>query len=103
MNSLIEYWIKKEAAFKSKAQRRKFYALKALGKMDQKTINEWESTTPKKIPEKVANERSRYLKQVGKKQDKDGWYVTTHRARSKSYASIKDIPISRLKFIASTG
>lgn len=41
--------------FKSKAQRRKFYALKAEGKMDQKTIDEWESKTPNRIPEKVAS------------------------------------------------
>jgi hypothetical protein len=40
--------------FKSKAQRRKFYALKSEGKMDQKTIDEWEKDTPKKLPEKIA-------------------------------------------------
>jgi len=39
--------------FKSKAQRRKFYALKSKGDMDQKTIDEWEDETPKKIPERV--------------------------------------------------
>lgn len=45
----------KTAEFKSKAQRRKFYALKAEGKMDQKTIDEWESDTKNKksLPEKV--------------------------------------------------
>lgn len=40
--------------FQSKAQRRKFYALKAEGKMDQKTIDEWEAETPKKLPERVS-------------------------------------------------
>jgi len=44
--------------FKSKAQRRKFYALKAEGKMDQKTIDEWESKTPKNIPEKKKKKAS---------------------------------------------
>jgi len=41
--------------FRSKAQRRKFYALKGEGKMDQATINEWESeTTDKKnLPERL--------------------------------------------------
>ena len=38
--------------FQSKAQRRKFYALKAKGQMDQKTIDEWESHTPNKLPER---------------------------------------------------
>jgi len=40
--------------FKSKAQRRKFYALKAEGKMDQATIDEWEEGTPEDLPEKKA-------------------------------------------------
>lgn len=39
--------------FKSKAQRRRFYYLKSIDKMDQKTINEWESKTPKEIPERL--------------------------------------------------
>lgn len=39
--------------FQSKAQRRKFYALKNEGKMDQATIDEWEKETPKIIPERV--------------------------------------------------
>ena len=39
--------------FKSKAQRAKFYELKKQGKMSQKTIDEWESATPKNIPERV--------------------------------------------------
>lgn len=40
--------------FKSLSQRRKFYHLKSIGKMDQKTIDEWEKDTPKDLPEKVA-------------------------------------------------
>jgi len=39
--------------FKSEAQRRKFQALKKKGKVSQKTIDEWESKTPKNIPERV--------------------------------------------------
>ncbi len=38
--------------FRSQAQRRKFYALKAEGKMDQKTIDEWERDTPEDLPER---------------------------------------------------
>jgi len=40
-------------AFKSEAQRAKFYALKEQGKMSQKTIDEFEAKTPKNIPERV--------------------------------------------------
>lgn len=40
--------------FKSQAQRAKFYILKSQGKMDQKTIDEWDSHTPKDIPAKVS-------------------------------------------------
>lgn len=35
--------------------------------------------------------------------DKDGYFCYTHRARSKSYPTIADIPKSALKFIDSTG
>ncbi len=38
--------------FQSKAQRRKFYALKDQGKMTQAEIDRWESETPSKIPER---------------------------------------------------
>lgn len=40
---------------------------------------------------------------VSIKQDKDGYYATTHRARSKSYPTPEQIPASKLKFIDSTG
>lgn len=43
----------------------------------------------------------RYCVGVGK--DDDGYFVHTHRARSKSYPRKKDIPIKDLKFIESTG
>ena len=39
--------------FKSEAQRRKFGALVKEGKMSEKTFNEWNSETPKNIPERV--------------------------------------------------
>jgi hypothetical protein len=35
--------------------------------------------------------------------DKDGFYVFTHRARSKSYPSAADIPKKVVTFIRSTG
>ena len=47
--------------FSSKSQRRKFHALKAEGKMDQKTIDEWEKDTPEKLPEKVAMNKQRFF------------------------------------------
>jgi hypothetical protein len=37
------------------------------------------------------------------KQDKDGYYVATHRARSKSYKSPDKIPEKAIKFVESTG
>ena len=45
--------------FKSEAQRRKFYALKAKGKMSQETIDEWEEETPKNIPKKKKKKRGK--------------------------------------------
>ena len=54
----------KIAPFKSKAQRRKFYAMKAEGKMDQKTIDEWEEETPKDIPEKLAGSYEKNIRKT---------------------------------------
>ena len=34
--------------------------------------------------------------------DKDGFYAYTHRARCKSYPSPSQIPLDRIKFVAST-
>lgn len=41
--------------FKSKAQRRKFYAMADRGEIADKTVEEWEDATPKgeKLPERV--------------------------------------------------
>jgi len=41
--------------------------------------------------------------QCGIGRDKDGYYATTHRGRSKSYKNKRDIPHSALKRIAATG
>ena len=35
--------------------------------------------------------------------DKDGFFIHTHRARSKSYEKPSDIPVKDIKFINSTG
>jgi len=35
--------------------------------------------------------------------DKQGYYCYTHRARSKSYKRLEDIPESKVEFIGSTG
>ena len=43
----------KLAAFKSKAQRRKFYALLDEGKISKKVLDEWEADTPASIPERL--------------------------------------------------
>ena len=53
------------------------------------------------IQKTVTKEGKKY--QCGIAKDKDGYFATTHRARSKSYQSKRDIPHSVLKFIASTG
>jgi len=43
--------------FKSKSQRRLFYAKMNKGEIDKKTVEEWEKETPKNIPEKVKFKR----------------------------------------------
>lgn len=40
---------------------------------------------------------------VSLKKDKNGYFVMTHRARSKSYKTIDSIPDKDIKFIDSTG
>ena len=43
------------------------------------------------------------LKGVGLGIDQKGYYVYTHRARSKSYKDIAKIPLRMIKWIESTG
>lgn len=43
--------------FRSQKQRAKFYALKERGEMSQKTIDEWNSDTPKKLPVRVPKKK----------------------------------------------
>lgn len=52
--------------FKSKAQRRLFYAMKNRGEMSQKTIDHWEESTPNKIPEKVPHKKESSFYERGK-------------------------------------
>lgn len=70
--------------FQSKAQRRKFYALKDEGKMSQATIDKWEKETmDKKLPERKKKKKKKAkktlssfaeLREVAKKaQDKEGY------------------------------
>lgn len=56
--------LKKESEFKSKAQRRKFYAMEERGEISKKTLNEWEKETPKgkKLPERVKKSSVQELK-----------------------------------------
>jgi hypothetical protein len=49
--------------FRSKAQRRLFYAKLKRGEMSQKTIDEWESKTKGKLPERVKNRKRKALQQ----------------------------------------
>lgn len=43
------------------------------------------------------------MREVSLGHDKDGYFVYTHRCRSKSYETPEKIPKSKIKFIASTG
>lgn len=52
--------------FKSEAQRRKFAELVKQGKMDKKVFNEWNSDTPKKIPERIGPTGTDRIRQVKK-------------------------------------
>lgn len=47
--------------------------------------------------------RSGRYKGVSIGRDSQGYFVTTHRARSKSYPSTSKIPKSKIRFVASTG
>ena len=40
---------------------------------------------------------------VGRARDKDGYFVHTHRCRSKSYSSPTKIPLAKIRFVESTG
>ena len=53
------------------------------------------------LQKSISKNGKKYCVGVGK--DDDGYFVHTHRARSKSYPNKKDIPIKDLKFIESTG
>lgn len=44
-----------------------------------------------------------HSKGVSLGRDKDGYYVYTHRARSKSYPTPAKIPHSKVTFVSSTG
>lgn len=43
------------------------------------------------------------MREVSLGKDKDGYFVYTHRCRSKSYETPHDIPKTRIKFVGSTG
>lgn len=52
---------------------------------------------------KIPKVPGKSFKGVGLGADKDGFFVMTHRARSKSKPELKDIPDKDIKFIESTG
>lgn len=58
----------------------------------------------KSIVVNVSKERKQgKFKGVTVKKDKDGFFVTTHRARSKSFPTVNQIPKKTITFIESTG
>jgi len=117
--------------FKSQAQRRFFYAAANRGDVPESVVRRWEKETPKgkKLPEHVKTAaafvvgikeallklpvssedhkefRAKHGKNTGVSlaRDKDGFYVKTHRCRSKSYPRPSAIPNDRVKFVGSTG
>lgn len=55
------------------------------------------------LPKTELLKKTPKAKGVTLRKDKDGYYVHTHRSRSKSYKSIAAIPKSVIEFIESTG
>lgn len=54
--------------FKSKAQRRLFYAKAGKGEISKKTVAEWESATPKKgLPERLKKKKAKKPNRSGGK------------------------------------
>jgi len=53
------------------------------------------------VQKTITRNGKKYHCRIGK--DKNGYFACTHRARTKSYPSKKDIPINKLRFIESTG
>lgn len=49
-------------SFKSQAQRKKFQAMVAEGKMDQATLDEWQGRTKGPLPERVEKPLGRKMK-----------------------------------------
>ena len=61
-------------------------------RISQLEINEF--TTPR---------RSGRYRGTSVGRDKNGYFVMTHRARSKSYPRAAGIPVAKIKFVRSTG
>lgn len=61
----------------------------------------WKEAKTDNVPK--PEELKAKMKEVSLGQDKDGYYVYTHRARSKSYKKPESIPDKDIKFISSTG
>lgn len=55
------------------------------------------------LPKEELFKKSDKAKGVTLRKDKKGYYVHTHRGRSKSYKEVKNIPKSAIEFIESTG
>lgn len=72
-----------------------------LGQKAKLLPDDAEHVSDKELKHGLTRDGKRYGVSIAK--DKDGYFCYTHRARSKSYPSIKDIPKSALKFIDSTG
>lgn len=57
--------------FKSEAQRKKFYAMYKRGEITKKTIQEWESKTPKNIPKRLKKKKKTHEKKRAKRKSKN--------------------------------
>jgi hypothetical protein len=71
-------------------------------------LNNWRQTLSSKKESLTPTDYLQIAKRFGKNRgcsfgkDSKGFYCYTHRARSKSYISIDDIPEKEFKFIEST-
>lgn len=68
----------------------------------RKIINESEVKHGLVKPDELKSKSSK-IDEVSLGSDKDGFFVYTHRARSKSYKTPESIPVKDIEFIASTG
>lgn len=67
----------------------------------KKEVTDRKNSSWEQVSKTATKQGKTYGCSMGK--DKNGYFVYTHRARSKSYETKEQIPIKDLKFIESTG